>query len=328
VKLSCGLAPGPGAADLAVLAEKLGYERVWLFDSAPLWEDVFVHLAMIAQRTDRIGLGTAVLVPTQRHVMTMASAIATIERLAPARLICGFGTGYTARQCLGQRPMTIGALRTYLQQLRALLAGDTVDIDGQWCRMLHWDGLALARPVPVPLVVSAFGPRGTQLAREVADGRIGLSRRDSADRWYAQIFPGTIIDDGEDPAGDRVLEAVAPWLLSAQYHDAYGRGPEAADRLPGGRAWREALDQEAPPGQRHLLMHEGHVTHVTGRDRPLLEHMVLHPRFIGTADQVQASLEKVAATGVDEFIYTPAGPDMPRELSAFRSAFALGDIDG
>jgi 5,10-methylenetetrahydromethanopterin reductase len=317
MRLSCGLAPGPDASDLAVLAEELGYERVWLFDSAPLWEDVFVHLALIAQRSERIGLGTAVLVPTQRHVMTMASAIATIERLAPGRLICGFGTGYTARQCLGQRPMPIDAMRTYLQQLRSLLAGETVDIDGQPSRMLHWDTLALPRPIRVPLVVSAFGPRGIALARAIGDGRIGLSRREPGDTWYAQIFPGTVLDDGEDPRSNRVLEAVGPWLLSSYYHDAYRRGTDVVDRLPGGQTWRDALNREAPPDHRHLLLHEGHVTHITERDRPLLEHLPLHPRFIGSADQVATSLNEVAATGVDEFIYTPAGPDMERELRAF-----------
>jgi 5,10-methylenetetrahydromethanopterin reductase len=319
MKLSCGLAPGPEAPHLAALAEEIGYERVWLFDSAPLWEDVFVHLALIAQRTERIGLGTAVLIPTQRHVMTMASAIATIERLAPGRLICGFGTGYTARQCIGQPPMPIDGIRTYLRQLRSLLAGETVDVDGQPCRMLHWNGLTLPRPIQVPLVVSAFGPRGVEMARAVADGRIGLSRRDPADRWYAQIFPGTVLDDGEDARSERVLEAVGPWLLSSYYHDAYGRGPEVVDRLPGGQIWRQALDQEAPPDQRHLLRHQGHVTHITERDRPLLEHMPLPSRFIGPADQVAASLEKVAASGVDEFIYTPAGPGIERELRTFRT---------
>src|ERR1700722_19491245 len=115
MKLSCGLAPGPQALDLAIFAEELGYESVWLFDSAPLWEAVFVLLALVAQRTERIGLGTAVLVPTQRHVMTMASAIATIERLAPGRLICGFGTGYTARHCVGRAPMPVDEFRRYLE---------------------------------------------------------------------------------------------------------------------------------------------------------------------------------------------------------------------
>ena len=51
IELSCGLPPGPDFADLAVLAEELGYARAWIFDSAPLWEDPFVHLALAAERT-------------------------------------------------------------------------------------------------------------------------------------------------------------------------------------------------------------------------------------------------------------------------------------
>src|SRR5690606_38612717 len=103
--ISCGVAPGLQAPEYAVEAEKLGYERGFLFDSTALWEDTFVHLGLIAERTTHIGLGTAVLVPTQRPVMTMAAAIATIARLAPGRLVCAFGTGFTARRCIGQKPM-------------------------------------------------------------------------------------------------------------------------------------------------------------------------------------------------------------------------------
>jgi alkanesulfonate monooxygenase SsuD/methylene tetrahydromethanopterin reductase-like flavin-dependent oxidoreductase (luciferase family) len=57
VELSCGLPPGPDFADLAVLAEELGYARVWIFDSAPLWEDPFVHLALAGwpDDADRFG---------------------------------------------------------------------------------------------------------------------------------------------------------------------------------------------------------------------------------------------------------------------------------
>ena len=35
IELSCGLPPGPDFAELARLAEVLGYIRVWIFDSAP-----------------------------------------------------------------------------------------------------------------------------------------------------------------------------------------------------------------------------------------------------------------------------------------------------
>ena len=80
-ELSCGLPPGPDFADLVELAEQLGYTRAWIFDSAPLWEDPFVHLALAAERTTRIGLGTAVLIPDQRSAMAMASGTVSYTHL-------------------------------------------------------------------------------------------------------------------------------------------------------------------------------------------------------------------------------------------------------
>ena len=62
MKISCGLVPGPEAADLAVAAEGLGYERVFVFDSAPLWEDTFVHLALIALIIGQSGVAFAAFI--------------------------------------------------------------------------------------------------------------------------------------------------------------------------------------------------------------------------------------------------------------------------
>ena len=103
MKLSLGVPPGPQARALALRAEQLGYDGIWLYDSAAIYEDLWAHLALIADSTKRIALGTAVIVPNLRHVMTTASAIATIDRLAPGRLSCAIGTGYTARLILGKR---------------------------------------------------------------------------------------------------------------------------------------------------------------------------------------------------------------------------------
>src|SRR5215211_4137979 len=152
--LSCGLPPGPDFADLAVLAEDLGYARVWIFDSAPLWEDPFAHLALAAVRTTRIGLGTAVLIPTQRSVMTMASGIATIARLSGGRFRACFGTGFTAQMAIGRRAMPLDALFDYVGAVRTLLAGHTAMLDGKAARMLHWAGMTAPRPIPVPLWLS------------------------------------------------------------------------------------------------------------------------------------------------------------------------------
>ncbi|WP_416970789.1 LLM class flavin-dependent oxidoreductase [Streptomyces sp. 4F14] len=319
-ELSCGLPPGPDFADLAVLAEELGYTRVWIFDSAPLWEDPFVHLALAAARTARIGLATAVLVPDERSAMAMASSVATVARLAPGRLRACFGTGFTARRALGRAPMRLDAFTAYVTAVRRLLAGETAVLDGRPARMLHADGLTAARPVDVPVWVSLFGPRGAALAADLAVGIIG---RPHPTLPTATLLSGTVLDEGEDPGGERVREAIGPWRV-VDWHDAYARGgADAVDVRPGGRAWRAAVEALAGDDERHLLTFEGHVTHLTDRDRPLLEHIDTRT-MVGDTASVGRKLARLGGLGFQEVIYTPTGPDVPRELRAFARARPVG----
>jgi 5,10-methylenetetrahydromethanopterin reductase len=323
IELSCGLPPGPNFADLAVLAERLRYERVWIFDSASLWEDPFVHLALAADRTTRIGLATAVLIPSQRSVMAMASGIATIARLAGDRFRACFGTGGTARWTLGQTPLSLDALFDYVGSLRRLLAGETVLIDGKAARMLHFSGMASARPVEVPLWLSVLGPRGNERAHEVADGIIGAPYPSLPS---ATMMSGTVLDPGESPRSSRVLNAVGPWGV-IPWHMAYTYGGAAAvDALPGGAAWRAALEALAPEGERHLLTFEGHVTHLAERDLPLLGHLDVEGRTstalamkVGDPATIRQAVAGLAEAGYHEVMYTPSGPDVARELEAFAS---------
>src|ERR1700712_2954124 len=129
--ISCGLVPSLDVVNQAVIAERLGYERAWLYDSPAIYLDIWVSLARIAEHTERIGLGTAVLVPSLRSVIATASAIASIEAAAPGRLACGFGTGATARWTLGKDALTLAETGAYLRQLRGLLRGEVVEVDGE-----------------------------------------------------------------------------------------------------------------------------------------------------------------------------------------------------
>jgi 5,10-methylenetetrahydromethanopterin reductase len=316
MELSCGLPPGPDFAELVVLAEELGYSRAWIYDSAPLWEDPFVHLALAARATTRIGLSTSVLVPDQRSVMAMASGIATIARLSGGRFRACFGTGFTARVAIGQRPMRITGLADYVTALRGLLAGRTVTVDGSPVRMLHTADRAAPRPVQVPLWLSVFGPRGNALAGEVADGIIGPVHPTLP---TAMIVSGTVLDPGEDRGSQRVREAIGPWRV-IPWHEAYARGAaEAVDALPGGEAWRKTLEALEPEGQRHLLAFEGHVTELTERDRELLDHIDVET-LVAEAPGIGEQLARFADAGFHEIVYTPSGPDVARELRAFAAA--------
>src|SRR4051794_21349005 len=121
---SCALPPSLDVVRYARAAEELGYRRVWLFDSPALYTDIWVALARIADATDRIGLATGVAIPSVRHPVVTASAIAAIEELAPGRLVAAFGTGYTGRLTMGQKPMKWADLARYVSHVRALLAGE------------------------------------------------------------------------------------------------------------------------------------------------------------------------------------------------------------
>jgi len=92
ISCSCVFPPSKNLVAYAQAAERLGYRRIWLYDSPALYGDVWIALARIATATERIGLGVGVAVASLRHPMVTASAIATIEELAPDRLVTVLGT--------------------------------------------------------------------------------------------------------------------------------------------------------------------------------------------------------------------------------------------
>jgi 5,10-methylenetetrahydromethanopterin reductase len=329
-KLSCGFPPTRDLPDHAAAAEELGYERIWVFDSPALYGDAWVALARIADATDRIGLGTAVAVPSLRHVMVTASAIASIEDLAPGRLIAAFGTGFTARMAMGRRAMKWSDVRTYVEQLRALLRGDVVEVDGAACQLLHSPGFAPPRPIGVSLLLAPMGPKGFAAARDVGDGVV-LTSEPPADeleqapaRWAhcAVLASGTVLEPGEDHAAERVRAAAGPWF-AVVHHALWEWNPDAVDSMPGGAEWRSAIEAARPSRERHLAVHEGHVVSLTERDRQILDAAgpaLLDWGWTGDAGRVRARLEQAGSAGVTEVIYTPTGPDIRRELRAFASA--------
>ena len=148
------LPPGPRTVEYAILAEELGFRAVWCPEIPAFGHDVWVTLARIAERTSRIQFGPAVLIPSYRHPMAQASAIATVEQIAPGRLMVGFGTGFTGRAGMGKRPLSLESMRTHITQVQALLRGDVVDIDGGLAQIIASDGQLPERPIDVPIYIN------------------------------------------------------------------------------------------------------------------------------------------------------------------------------
>jgi 5,10-methylenetetrahydromethanopterin reductase len=327
VAVSCVFAPSLETPEHIALAETLGYRRAWCYDSPAMYADPWMTLARAADRTATIGLGPATLVPSLRHPMVSAAALATLAGLAPGRVSAAFGTGLTGRMLLGQRPMRWAEVSAYVRAVRALLRGEEAEWDGAALRMLQPDGFAAARPVDLEGFIAADGPRGNAVAAELGDGVITARAKSSGDvgRRILLTF-GSVLEEGEDPTDERVVAAAGPALAAAVHTIYEARGAAGVDRLPGGAEWREAIDA-VEPERRHLAIHAGHLVRPNAADEVFLQHAVhLLSTWTTTGPpaEIRARLDALPAAGITEVAYQPMGPDIGRELSAFARAAGLG----
>jgi 5,10-methylenetetrahydromethanopterin reductase len=329
MRISCAFATSSDTPRHAELAEGLGYERAWLYDSPAVYPDVWMILSRCAERTSRIGLGPGVLVPSLRHPMVHAAAIAELVQQAPGRVAVAIGAGFSGRLALGERPMSWQAVGAYVRCLRALLAGEDAVWEGKTLRMLHLPGFGAPRPIEIPILIGADGPKGLQVAAELGDGVFSAALPQDAAAgitdWRALLTFGTILDEGETLDSPRAVDALGPGSV-VLYHAMYERGGAAGvDGLPGGTAWREAIEAVAEH-ERHLAIHTGHLVQANERDRPHVAELLPFARSMaltGTASEVQKKIAGLEAFGVNELAYQPAGADIERELRAFAEA-AIG----
>lgn len=161
--------PVSEVADAVVAAEAAGFAVAWIPDSQFLWRDVWAALALAAERTSRIRLGTCVTNFETRHPAVTASAAATVAELAPGRVVLGVGSGDSAVKTIGRPPTRLAEMRRHLEQVRDLLAGDAVAYDGRKMR------LRAAPPGRIPLYLAANGPNTLALAGELCDGVLTLT---------------------------------------------------------------------------------------------------------------------------------------------------------
>lgn len=135
--------------------EDAGYTAVFLPEITG--RDAFVTLGALAGETRDLLLGTGVVPMRSRTPLLTAMAAATVHERSRGRLVLGLGTGDVGRGALDE-------LREQIRTIRHLLGGGPVDRRGRSAR------LALEPGAPVPIWVSALGPKMMRLAGELADG--------------------------------------------------------------------------------------------------------------------------------------------------------------
>lgn len=184
--------PGSELVKAAALAERSGFEALWISDHFHPWLDdqghspfVWSVLGGIAAVTDRVKVTTAVTCPTVRtHPAVIAQAAATTAELfgssgGQGRFALGVGTGEALNEhILGDHwptPETrLSMLEEAVELIRELWKGEMIDHDGEHYVVENARIYTLPSYTP-DILVSAFGPKALEVAARIGDGFITTS---------------------------------------------------------------------------------------------------------------------------------------------------------
>ena len=326
-----------GDTDYVVRAEMLGYSHACLADSQMIWSDCYATLALAAQATKTIRIGTGVAVSGTRPPAVNAAGIATINALAPGRTFMGIGAGNTAMRIMGEPPQRIAEFARYLESLRPLLKGDEAmvrvgDEDRPIIHAMPDRGFVNFKD-PIPLYVSGFGPRSLGLAGRYGDGAVlampphpnvmehfwkaieagALEAGRPIDRdsfFTCALTTISVLDEGETADSARIRDECGAFAM-ATVHFAYDQWRQFGHPPPAflGEIWEGycAMLKDVPDERLHQRIHSGHNCWVIPEEERFVTREIIESTcLVGTADDIAGRLAALAAAGLDQVMILPA----------------------
>ncbi len=311
-------------------AEALGFDFAWFYDTQLLNPDVFIGMTQAAMHTERIQLATGVLIPSNRIEPVAANAFVTLNKLAPGRIHFGVGTGYTGRRSMGLRAISLARMKSYCERVQALTRGEVVkwQHEGQTNEIgfLNPDYGLINVDDPIPLHVSALGPKARRMAAELGGGWINFggdvesanaTLREMQNIWtegghkaadlYSTLFTlGCVLRPGEGIDSERALAQAGPYV-SVFFHNLVETtepgamesviGKDLSNRL---EAYREVY-LTYPESRRHLFNHRGHLMRVRDDERFLVTPDLIEAlTFTGEEAQLKERVGQLADAGYSQ----------------------------
>jgi probable F420-dependent oxidoreductase len=281
---------------LARLAEELGLDSVWAGDSPVTRQraDVLTLMPAIAAVTERVTLGTAVLLPALRHPIPLAHQLATVDRIADGRLIAGMGGGFPNPATEAQFEAIgidfkrrVSRLEETIEAMRRLWSEDAATFEGDHFRFR--DITVAPRPAQVggpPIWLAGGGEHAMRRVARMADGWLPYPPSWETYAEERTVLPPNVtpalyatlcIDDDPERARQRLRTSIEryynnPLEVIEAIQAMYAGPPEGA------AAW---LGRYVDSGARHLVIrlavddHEAALAEFVERVLPLVREGVL-----------------------------------------------------
>jgi alkanesulfonate monooxygenase SsuD/methylene tetrahydromethanopterin reductase-like flavin-dependent oxidoreductase (luciferase family) len=298
--ISINIAPTVDSWKVVKRAEELGYTSAWFYDTQMQNTDLFVAMTAAALNTSRIRLGTGVLIPSNRIAPVAATALGSLNALAPGRIDFGVSTGFTGRRAMGSGPIKLADMKEYIRVVQALLRGEMVEWEFEGRRRkikyLNPEIGAINLDDPIPLHISAFGPKGQALTAELganwimapanlqfAEGAIAKMKQtyrdagqDPATKYITSLSGGAVLHEGEPYDSPRAKAQAGPHaamifhnLVEAAEFGDIGR-PVPPHLKPLYDRYREIYLKYEPADARYISNHRGHLMFLRPEEQALI----------------------------------------------------------
>jgi 5,10-methylenetetrahydromethanopterin reductase len=332
MQFGINLAPTPDSWKIVKRAEELGFDCAWFIDSQMINTDLFVAMAAAAVETSRIRLGTGVLIPSNRIAPVAANALASLNALAPGRIRFGISTGFTGRRAMGLGPIRLAEMEEYIRIVQALLRRETVEWDFEGkrrkIRFLNPDIDLVNTTDPIPLYVSAFGPKGQALTamfdagwinsvgnvERAADAVSAMRRswrdsgRDASALEAVAVCGGCVLRPGERYDSPRAKAQAGPAAAIALHSLAEQREfPTIGLKVP--PHLEKLLDEYLeiylayrPEDARYLSNHRGHLMFLRPEEQHLIgADLIRQSTITGTVPEVREKIRGLRDAGYTQF---------------------------
>jgi probable F420-dependent oxidoreductase len=293
--------------DLVALAERLGFDYGWTYDSHVLWQESIPTLALAAKATSTIKLGHMVTNPGTREPTVLASAYATLQDISDGRMVMGIGRGDSARRYIGLEPVTVKRFEEALAMIKPFMNGKPVSWNGKDDLHLPWVRPELPE---IEMHVAGYGPKALAVAGRQGDGVIIQLADPDIIKWIMDTARRAAEEAGRDPAALKCIVsapshitddiAVArdqvrwfPAMVSNHVRDLIRRYGADGSVVP--RALTDYVpDETGYDYDEHSRVGAKHGAFVTDE---------ICDRFcvLGTPEQAAQKLRELESIGVDQF---------------------------
>ncbi len=328
--ISVIIAQGSDGWEVAVRAEQLGYKTAWFEDSQMVAADPVAMMAVAAMKTSTINLATGVLIPSNRIAPQAANSFATLNSLAPGRVMMGIGTGFSGRRAMGHGPVKVDDIRSYIETVNGLLCGETVEWDFENKRrkiaFLHPDDGVINLADKVPTYIAAQGPRMRRLVAELKTDWINIHSTlataqadmdDMETAWKkagngagtfkrAIITAGCPLLDGETAGSPKARRQGGP-LAAVSYHNLleaaqYGSlGTGSPGETEAMSKYRRLYESYQPADARYLSLHRGHALFVREDEAEFVTpELIRKTTMTGPVDELRERIQELERIGYDE----------------------------